>query len=440
MRATDAIYALASGAGRAGVAVIRTSGDRLPDLIAPLLQSLPTPHKAQLKILRDADRSTIDRALVLYMPKPHSFTGEHVVELHVHGGAAIIRAVSIRLQSLGLRPAEPGEFTRRAFINGKIDLLQAEAIADLVDAETEAQRKQAAAQLEGRLSGRVDEWRRGLLTAAAYIEADIDFPDEADIGEEQAARALPFLCAVVDDMRRALAESEGARATRDGYRIALVGRPNAGKSTLFNALVGEERAIVTDIAGTTRDIVDARRVMGGHAVVLQDTAGLHETSDRVEAEGIRRAKQAADHAACRILVVGPGDKLDDAMTSLLREGDFVWWSRSSQTPSTKMFHVKHFAGDANCADDLAALSEALSQQVSTACASSDVSGLTRARHAENVTSAIHSLERAISALDVSPEVAGECVRQAVDALSFLLGRLDVDEILDHIFREFCIGK
>jgi tRNA modification GTPase len=273
--------------------------------------------------LRDLahDGRAIDQALVLRFPAPNSYTGEDCAELHLHGGPAVVEGAALALVDLGLRPAEPGEFTRRAFENGRMDLAQAEAVADLIDAETEAQASQALGQLEGALSQTYMGFRRDLLTALTLIEAEIDFPDE-EVPDNLARSAGPLLDCLIADLKAALADARRGERVRAGYRIVLIGETNAGKSSLFNALVAREAAIVTPIAGTTRDVLDADLIIGGYAVTLSDTAGLRDSTDPVEAEGVRRARARAEAADLRLWVRGPDDVEGDA-AGFARPGDLL---------------------------------------------------------------------------------------------------------------------
>lgn len=440
----DLIYALASARGRAGVAVLRVSGKGAALLAEAIAGPLPAPRQASLRKFMDEAGKLIDEGLLLWFPSPGSYTGEDSVEFHTHGSPAVIDRLSSRFEALGARLAAPGEFTRRALAHDRIDLLQAEAIADLIDAETEAQRQQALTHLEGMTSRRIEDWRRALTEAAAWVEADIDFADEGDVGHGQAGRAIPALKGLLADMHRSLHSAAAGQAVRRGYRVALIGRPNAGKSSLFNALLEQDRAIVTPVAGTTRDVVEAQLVVGGHLVVLQDTAGLRDTDDVIEREGISRARQRADEAHRRILVVGPGDGTEvlDELQAALRNEDLVWWSRREAPPedAESMFHVKHHAGDVLRSDTLAPLRDDLQRGVESTLAVQASAPLTRRRHAEAMRAAIVSVESALRALQTMPELAGDDLRHAAQHLAMLTGRLDVEQILDHIFAEFCVGK
>ncbi len=319
---TDTIFAPATAAGRAAVAVVRLSGPDTKTAVEALAGDLPEARRASLRRLQDAAGVEIDEALVLWFPGPGSYTGEDAAEFHVHGGQAVVAALVEALSARGLRLAEPGEFTRRAFENGKLDLAQAEGVADLVDAETEAQRRQALEQLGGRLSEVQARWREALTGALAMFEAAVDFPDE-EVPADVASRARPILEGVIEELDAAAADAVRGDRVRQGYRIALLGAPNAGKSTLLNALARRDAAIVTATPGTTRDIIEVPLVLGGYKVIVADTAGIRATDDEIEAEGVRRAEAWGQGADLRIwLVDGQGDPKPTIPESI-RIGDLI---------------------------------------------------------------------------------------------------------------------
>ncbi|MBU6371842.1 MAG: tRNA uridine-5-carboxymethylaminomethyl(34) synthesis GTPase MnmE [Alphaproteobacteria bacterium] len=448
------IFALASGAGRAGVAVLRISGPEAgPALDAlagrpasPRPKPRPKPRQAVLRRLTDPKTGVaLDDALVLWFPAPASFTGQDVAELHVHGGPAVVAALAAALAAIpGLRLAEPGEFTRRAFENGKLDLAQAEGLADLIDAETEGQRRQALRQMEGALGARVAGWRDDLLRAMALVEAEIDFPDE-DVPGGVSAQAAPILAALEADMRAELADATRGARVRDGYRIAILGAPNAGKSSLLNALAGREAAIVSDIPGTTRDVIEIRLVLAGFPVWIADTAGLREAADAIEAEGVRRALARAEEADLRLALVAPGDRPDPALLATLRDGDLVLRSKSDlagagQGEAEAGALRSDLAVSARTGEGVAALLDRLAARVAAALGGAAAPALTRARHQALVADAAEALARARTALAGAPELAGEDLRVAAHALGRLVGRIDVEDVLGEIFSSFCIGK
>lgn len=445
---TDTIFALATAAGRAAVAVVRVSGPRSAEIAAALCGRLPPPRLAAVRTLKK-DGVALDEALVLRFERPASYTGEDSVEFHVHGGRAVVEALLGALSALGARLAEPGEFTRRAFENGKLDLAQAEGVADLIDAETEAQRRQALGQVGGALSQRYDRWRDLLVQALAMLEAAVDFPDE-DLPEEVAERARPGLRQLSAELDSALADVSRGRRVRDGFRIALVGAPNAGKSTLLNGLAERDAAIVTDVAGTTRDVIEVPLVLGGYKVLVADTAGIRETSDVIEAEGVRRAKAWAEDADLRLWVVdgfhvkqaesrpdtvGVGDwlilnKTDIADASGLARIEALWTERG--------LSVLRLVGKSE--DGAHMLRAALAAHVAEALSGAEFPASTRLRHAERLAEAKGYLDRALSDVGLEVELAAEDVRLAARALERISGRIDPEDVLGRVFSTFCIGK
>jgi tRNA modification GTPase len=442
----DTIAALATGAGRAGVAVIRLSGPAAGATLRALTaRDLPKPRVAAREAFCDPRTGvSLDDGLALWFPGPHSFTGEDVAELHIHGGPAVIDAA---LSQPGVRLAEPGEYTRRAFENGKLDLAEAEGLADLVDAETEGQRRQALRQRRGALSAVYEGWRARLIEAAALIEAEIDFPDE-DLPGALAQRAGPILQTLARDMGRHLDDAHRGERIRDGYRIAIIGPPNAGKSSLLNALAQREAAIVSDIPGTTRDVVEVRLVLSGFPVWIADTAGLREAADAIEAEGVRRALARAEEADLRIGVVEVGAEAPASVSAVLGRNDLLVRSKldlygapaprrpaPAHAGETPALHISATTGEG-----LAELHDLLLARVSEALGREEAPVLTRARHRRLVEEARAALLRAIPALDQGPELAAEDVRVATDQVGRLTGRIDVEDLLGEIFSSFCIGK
>lgn len=421
------IWALASGSGAAGVAVIRVSGPAAAACMTSLCGSLPLPRRAVLRKLRAVDGGHIDHGLVLWFPGPASFTGEDCAEFHVHGGPAIVAAIAGALDAVpGVRLAEPGAFTRRAFENGKLDLTQAEAIADLVAAETEGQRKQALRQLEGELGALYGRWREGLVTALSWLDAEIDFPDEALPGG-LADRARDSLEPLAREMAAHLADDRKGERVREGYRVAIVGPVNAGKSSLLNALAGTDAAIVSDQPGTTRDVVEVRLVLGGQIVWIADTAGLRETVDAVESEGIRRALARAQ-AADLVIRVAPADGSPPVGAA----GEIAVITKADLRPTGSGFGVSTVTGEG-----IDALRAAIAERA--AAGSAEAAPLTRRRHREGVEQALADVRMALDMI-ATPELAAESVRAAGDALGRIVGRIGVEEVLDRVFSEFCIGK
>lgn len=445
--ASDTIIALASGAGRAGVAVIRISGSSALRLLSDLTgRPVPEPHRAALRTLRSSNGETLDEALVLAMLGPKSFTGEDVAELHVHGGPAIISAVLAEAISTGLcRLAEPGEFTRRAFENQRLDLTQAEAVADLIDAETEGQRRQAARLYSGEATRIFDGWRDQLIAAMASLEAAIDFPDEADVPEEIALRALEPIETLATSLEAALRDADRLEAVREGFRIAILGPPNAGKSSLINHLAKRDAAIVSPIPGTTRDVVEVRLVLAGFPVWVADTAGLRETADEIEAEGVRRALARAEAADLRIwmtdLSAAP-DVSRETPSGSRRAGDLSVFNKADVAaeqvkPGPDTLVVSLVTGQG-----LDALDQRLTRIVRERLEADEAPLVTRARHRELVQDAVGYIRRALGSArtGVGAELVSEDLRLAARALGRVTGTVDVEDLLDRIFADFCIGK
>jgi tRNA modification GTPase len=439
----DTIVALASGAGRAGVAVIRVSGPTSGDVLRALSdRDLPKPrHATRMAFCAPNGGLSLDDGIALWFPKPASFTGEDVAELHVHGGPAVVAAIIDATLSLeGTRLAEPGEFTRRAFENGKLDLAEAEGLADLVDAETEAQRRQALRQRRGALSAVYDGWRARLIEAAALIEAEIDFPDE-ELPDALAQRAGPLLASLATDMGRHLDDAHRGERIRDGYRIAIIGPPNAGKSSLLNALAQREAAIVSDIPGTTRDVVEVRLVLAGYPVWIADTAGLREAADAIEAEGVRRALARAEEADLRLGVVEAGTEPTASLRAALQPNDLLIHTKADLLRATAAYgEYGAFGVSALTGEAVPELLSLLARRVADVLGREEAPALTRARHRRLVEEARAALGRAIPMLSRGPELAAEDVRVATHAIGRLTGRIDVEDLLGEIFSSFCIGK
>ncbi len=427
----DTIFALATAQGKAGVAVIRVSG---PDAFAVaryLSGPLPRHRATALRTIVGAGQETLDKALILRFDAPESFTGENVVELHLHGSIAVVRAVLGMLGDMPeLRIAAPGEFTRSALENGRMDLTQVEGLADLIESETEAQRKQAQATVSGGLRQLVDRWRSDLIRAASLIEATIDFADE-DVPVDVTPEVSDLIDRVQNDLRRETASVRIAERIRTGFEVAIVGAPNVGKSTLLNALAGRDAAITSHIAGTTRDVIEVRMDLSGLAVTLLDTAGLRETDDIVESIGIDRARQRAGAADIRVFL----DENGHADQTLWRDGDIVLRPKGDLTPGSE----NAISGKTGQGIDrlVAHISETLTERSSGA-------GLaTHERHRVAMQRAADGIDLARKGLSAGPDrydIAAEDLRTAIRALEALIGRVDVENLLDEIFSSFCLGK
>jgi tRNA modification GTPase len=445
---TDTVFALATAPGRAAVAVIRISGPATRSALETLADGRVAPRRASVRTLRRPDGAALDRGLALWFPGPASYTGEDCAELQVHGSPAVVDQCTEVLLAMGLRLAGPGEFTRRAFENGKLDLDQAEAIADLVDSETAAQARQALGQLEGRLGARYRGWRERLVEALARLEGAVDFPDEevpADVAEEARGR----LEALAADLDAALDDEPRGRRIRDGYRVAVVGAPNSGKSSLVNSLIGQDAAIVTAIAGTTRDIIEVPLVLDGFKVVLADTAGLRVTAEAIEVEGVRRARAWADGADLRLWVVdrAANDGAWREAEAAIQPGDFCILNKADLPPGADGCAARAGADakglrslDLSVVRDGAdAVRTLLSALVRSDLSGADFPAATRARHEGLLRDARDQLRRALGALG-TPELAAEDVRLAARALAKVTGRVGTEDVLERIFATFCIGK
>ena len=423
------IFALASGAGRGAVAVLRLSGDGTRRCLTALCHGVPAPRRASLRTLRDGSGAALDRGLVLWLPGPASYTGEDSAELHLHGGRAVIRAVSDALLSLGCRPAEPGEFSRRAFLNGRFDLLEAEGVADLVAAETEGQRRQALRQLGGESSGKLAAWSERLRRVLAWQEALIDFPDE-DLPARVEAQLHDEIHALTDAFRLARADAAQGARVRDGLVFSIVGPPNVGKSSLLNALSGREAAIVAASAGTTRDVLEVPLILSGLEVILVDTAGLRETLDPVEMEGVRRARQRLATADLVMFVTDSA-----APHAVERPAGALWVANKTDlAPAPEGALGVSAATGAG----LATLRSVLSDEAVRLTATRGDVVLSRARHIAAISEAEAALQRAEAAK--LPELRGEELRLALRALGRITGQVDVEAVLDVVFSAFCIGK
>ena len=424
----DTIFALASARGKAGVAVMRVSGPQAHGALARLC-AVPMARQAALRQLVWQGQ-VLDEALVLVFDEGASFTGEASVELQVHGSLGVIKALTQALAAIGLRPAEAGEFTRRALENGRLDLAQVEGLADLIDAETEAQRRQALRVLSGAVGKRAEGWRKDLIRAGALVEATIDFADE-DVPVDVTPEVLGLIDGLLTDLRREIAGTSVAERVRDGFEVAILGAPNAGKSTLLNALAGREAAITSEIAGTTRDVIEVRMDLDGLAVTLLDTAGLRETADRVEQIGVARALERAGAADLRVFLL---DHPTETLLIAPRAGDIVVQGKAD-------LHSGPDAVSGRTGQGLDQLVARIALVLAGKAASAGV--MTRERHRIAMIGAVEAMESARHQVQ-GPSGAAELValdlRRAARALDVLVGRVDTEDLLDEIFASFCIGK
>ncbi|MDA1097569.1 MAG: tRNA uridine-5-carboxymethylaminomethyl(34) synthesis GTPase MnmE [Proteobacteria bacterium] len=440
MSARDTIYALATASGRAGVAVLRISGAQAGAVLAAVMngRALPLPRRAHLTAFVDpVGGQTLDRGLVLWFPAPESFTGEDVAELHGHSGPAVITAL---LEALGRFPgcrlAQAGEFTRRAFQNGKMDLTQAEGLADLIAAETEAQRRQAERQMAGDLGRLYEGWRADLIGALAHLEAEIDFPDE-ELPDGLFARQKPVLERLADEMSVHLDDGQRGERLREGCHMVILGAPNVGKSSLLNALARREAAIVSSQAGTTRDIVEVYLNLGGYPVVLADTAGLRESDDEIEVEGVRRARARGERADLKLVLYDcSATPVPPVEVLALAVDDGILIANKVDLAAAAPAHG--LALSTKTGVGLVELMARLEWEAKSRMALGGPPGLTRLRHRQGLEDCRDALRRGL--VEVEAELVAEDVRLAARHLGRITGRVDVEDILDVVFSDFCIGK
>jgi tRNA modification GTPase len=431
---SSAIFALASAVGRAGVAMVRLSGPGAGPMAEALAGPLPPPRQAVLRRLAHQG-SEIDHGLLLWFPGPASFTGEDVAEFHIHGGRAAREALFSALSKLGARPAEPGEFSRRAVENGKLDLTRAEAIADLVDAETPAQLRQALRQHDGALADLYEGWRARLIAALGRAEAAIDFSDDG-VGESEFAAARAAALEILQEIQEHMDDSGRGESLREGLRLTILGPPNAGKSSLINALARRDVAIVSDIPGTTRDVVEARLDLGGYLLQVADTAGVRQTVDVIEAEGVRRALSHAAGGMTLLLLDGSASNPRAGLPDQLPEPDLIVWNKSDLGGRHEGISISLKTGEG-----VSELVKMLQQKVRQKLESKDGAPLlTRPRHRHALKEALGHLQHGLAAPAGQPELLAEDLRLAMRAIGRITGRVDVEELLDFVFRDFCIGK
>lgn len=444
------IFALSSGKGRAGVSVIRVSGPETKNAILKLTkkEKCPSPRLASLNWFYDpVSEGRLDHGLVIFFPGPNSFTGEDVAEFHIHGGYAVVAGFLEALSNIkNLRPAEAGEFTRRAFDNGKMDLTAAEGLADLINAETESQRRQALRQMDGNLAELYEGWRHEIITAMAYLEADIDFSDE-EIPDDVTARIRPIVEKLHIEIQKHLSDGHRGERLRHGLQVVILGAPNAGKSTLLNYLSKREVAIVSDIAGTTRDVLEVHLDISGFPVSIIDTAGIRASEDVIEVEGIKRAEARAENADIKIIIIDCSSKttIDDQMKKHLDENTLVIFSKADLGSFNKgSFSDNNIIGSwpisVKTGLGLDDFMGSLETQVEKRMELTDTPSLTRTRHRLNLQNAVDHMERFLESDHFELELLSEDLRMAARDIGKITGYVDVEDILEKIFTEFCIGK
>jgi tRNA modification GTPase len=438
------IFALSSGRLPSAIAIVRVSGPEAGTVLTKLVGKIPPPRIATRAVLRNAQRQPIDDAVVLWFPGPASATGEDVAEFHVHGGRAVLVSLFAALSGVArVRPAEPGEFTRRAFENGKLDLTEAEGLDDLIHADTDRQRRQALRQLKGLLGDKARDWRAQIIEASALIEAGIDFSDEGDVPTELIAPALSRIKTLLGEIRDVLGARGRGERMRDGLVIAIAGPPNVGKSTLMNQLARREVAIVSPDAGTTRDVIEVQLDLDGYPVTVIDTAGIRETDDPIEQEGVRRARARAADADLVLWLA------DAAAPTVGYDGSTPVWlvhnkidldargagGFKSGQPLSKAFGISARRGDG-----IAELVSALVAFARDYFGAGEGGLISRERQRKLLQETADSLQRSVDMIGCGEELAAEDLRMASYSLGRLLGRVDIEDILDVIFRDFCIGK
>lgn len=437
------IFALSSGRPPSAIALVRISGSHAKNVLTALAGKLPSPRMATHVLLHDLGQRPIDDAVVLWFPGPASATGEDVVEFHVHGGRAVLAATLAALSAFeNVRPAEPGEFTRRAFENGKLDLTEAEALDDLIHADTDRQRSQALRQLKGLLGDKARDWRARIIEASALIEAGIDFSDEGDVPAELIAPALAKVRALLAEIEDVLAGQGRSERLRDGLVVAITGPPNVGKSTLMNQLARREVAIVSPHAGTTRDVIEVQLDLDGYPVTVIDTAGIRETDDPVEQEGVRRARARAADADLVLWLTTADEETEGGgggptpIWLVRNKIDLVVGNGSlAQSAGDRAFRIS-----ASRRDGVPELIEALVGFAQTAFGQGEVGVIGRTRQRTLLKETAVSLQQCLDVVARGEELAAEELRAAAHSLGRLLGRVDVEDILDVVFREFCVGK
>lgn len=436
MRGDDTIVALSSGQLPSGVAVVRISGERTAELLSLIVDGpLPAPRILYHRDVR-LNGDVLDKGLVVYFPGPSSFTGEDCCELQLHGSVAVVRAVLRGLQEFeGVRLAEAGEFTRRAFENGKLDMTEVEGLGDLIQADTESQRIMAVARMRGGLSDKVQNWRSKLLHLRAEIEAQLDFSDEDDVAETMSDTWLATLGELENSLQKSIADVDRGRIVRDGFRVALAGAPNAGKSSLLNALAKSDLAIVSDEAGTTRDVREVPLDVDGQLIIFVDMAGLRDAESAVEQEGVRRAGIEISQADLVLCLQSP----EDVKGEMELKTEAAVWHIDTKSDLASFVLRGDYAISTRSEGQLTELLDAISARAVTATNSGDGLLVSHERDRVALQLALSELAAVCLQLD-NPEVAAEGLRQSSDALGRLIGSVDAEQVLDRLFSSFCIGK
>ncbi len=439
----DTIYAVASGSVPSAIAVIRISGQQAAEIAVEMVGALPKERQSTLRtIVHPATGRILDRGIVLWFPGPHSYTGEDYLEFQVHGSRAVLGAISgVLSERSNVRLAEPGEFSMRALLNGKTDLASLEGLADLIQSETEFQRQQSIRVASGYLTNLVEGWRQSLISALAIVEASLDFVDEHDVPKETTSIVFGYVQSLIAQFKAAIADSRRAEIIRDGFMVAIVGPPNVGKSTLLNAIVRRDAAIVTDIPGTTRDAIEVRIALGGHEIRFVDTAGIRETDNLVEAEGIKRTLRALDEADLVLSLTNP--RLDSSPIYFsidLKERIFEVETKADLGASPGK--AADFSISALTGNGVSELLDGVLARVRAATAGDELPLVTRVRHRRQIERALEDLESLsnLPSLSNQPELISEFLRSAIFSLDTLLGRVDVEDVLGEVFSRFCIGK
>ena len=441
------IFALSSGPGISGIAVIRVSGKNASKVVKKLTGSkLPVPRVATLKkFSKNGDKETIDQGVIIWFPAPNSYTGEDLAEFHVHGSRAVIKAMHSAISKIeNCRLAEPGEFTKRAFQNGRINLLKAESIADLISSETEIQRKQAIKVMTGSSSEIYNRWREKLLKTLSYVEAKIDFPED-DLPKDIISKIQKTSNGILNEIKKALDDQKVGERIREGFKVAIVGPPNSGKSSLLNYLSKRDVAIVSEIAGTTRDVIETHLNLDGYPVVVSDTAGIRRSKNEIEKKGIKIALKRAENADLRIVIVSAKNiEFTRVLKNILTKNSILVVNKSDlikKKLNIKFKKYDHVLVSIKKDLNLNKLIKKIKSKLKNKFLTSEDILITRERHRQNLINCVHHLEKFNKKKSVYDfDKAAEDIRLATRHLGMIVGKVDVEELLGSIFNDFCIGK